>query len=109
MPAWERCFHILLNKCAAWDDNISTGENARKKFPFLHRDFKSLEKLKDLDMSSKANTGCVVTCYGCGHQKSLSYLNVAILGLDFEAVMLALKDVVAISNGSACITPPAMC
>ncbi|PWU19849.1 MAG: cysteine desulfurase DndA [Verrucomicrobia bacterium] len=31
-----------------------------------------------------------------------STLNVAIPGLDSEAVMLALKDVVAISNGSAC-------
>jgi cysteine desulfurase len=29
-------------------------------------------------------------------------LNVAIPGLDSEDVMLALKDVVAISNGSAC-------
>lgn len=35
--------------------------------------------------------------------KSLvSTLNVAIPGLDSEAVMLALKDLVAISNGSAC-------
>ena len=31
-----------------------------------------------------------------------STLNVAIPGLDSEAVMLALKDIVAISNGSAC-------
>jgi cysteine desulfurase len=31
-----------------------------------------------------------------------STLNVAIPGLDSEAVMLALKDVIAISNGSAC-------
>lgn len=31
-----------------------------------------------------------------------STLNIAIPGLDSEAVMLALKDVVAISNGSAC-------
>jgi cysteine desulfurase len=29
-------------------------------------------------------------------------LNIAIPGLDSEAVMLALKDLVAISNGSAC-------
>ena len=36
-------------------------------------------------------------------EKSIpSTLNVAILGLDSEAMMLALKDVVAISNGSAC-------
>jgi cysteine desulfurase len=31
-----------------------------------------------------------------------STLNVAIPGLDSEAVMVALKDIVAISNGSAC-------
>ena len=39
-----------------------------------------------------------------GHQaKSVpNTLNVAIPGLDSEAVMLALKDVIAISNGSAC-------
>jgi cysteine desulfurase len=36
-------------------------------------------------------------------EKSLpSTLNVAIPGLDSEAVMVALKDVIAISNGSAC-------
>ena len=31
-----------------------------------------------------------------------STLNIALPGLDSEAVMLALKDTVAISNGSAC-------
>jgi cysteine desulfurase len=56
--------------------------------------------IKEQAMAAFREVGGVAT----GNQsKALpSTLNVAIPGLDSEAVMLALKDMVAISNGWAC-------
>lgn len=51
-------------------------------------------------LAAFAKVGGVTT--GDPAKSVASTLNVAIPGLDSEAVMLALKDVVAISNGSAC-------
>jgi cysteine desulfurase len=51
-------------------------------------------------LAAFAKVGGVLT--GDPKKSVPSTLNVAVPGLDSEAVMLALKDVVAISNGSAC-------
>jgi cysteine desulfurase len=56
--------------------------------------------IKKKALAAFAKVGGVPT--GDPGKSVASTLNVAIPGLDSEAVMLALKDVVAISNGSAC-------
>jgi cysteine desulfurase len=58
------------------------------------------EQIKQQAFAAFQQLGAVVT----GDQSNAlpSTLNVSIPGLDSEAVMVALKDVVAISNGSAC-------
>jgi cysteine desulfurase len=58
------------------------------------------EKIKKQALAAFQQLGAVVT----GNQSRAlpSTLNVSIPGLDSEAVMVALKEVIAISNGSAC-------
>jgi cysteine desulfurase len=58
------------------------------------------EKIKQQALAAFQQVDGVVT--GDQSKAIPSTLNVAIPGLDSEAVMLALKDIVAISNGSAC-------
>lgn len=62
--------------------------------------FKRCEKLKRQALDAFNQVGGVVT--GNPMLTIASTLNVAVPGLDSEAVMLALKEIVAISNGSAC-------
>ena len=57
-------------------------------------------KIKEQAMAAFREVGGVPT--GDQSKALPSTLNVAIPGLDSEAVMVALKDIVAISNGSAC-------
>ena len=61
---------------------------------------KRCQQIKEQALATFAGLGGIVT----GDQaKALpNTLNVSLPGLDSEAVMVALKDVVAISNGSAC-------
>lgn len=61
---------------------------------------KHCEKIKQEALEAFRSIGGIVT--GDPAKTLPSTLNVAIPGLDSEAVMLALKDLVAISNGSAC-------
>ena len=56
--------------------------------------------IKSEALAAFAQVGGVLT--GDPAKSLPSTLNVAFPGLDSEAVMLALKDLVAISNGSAC-------
>jgi cysteine desulfurase len=58
------------------------------------------QQIKQQALAAFQQLGAVVT----GDQSNAvpSTLNVSIPGLDSEAVMVALKDIVAISNGSAC-------
>jgi cysteine desulfurase len=56
--------------------------------------------IKQAALAAFAKVGGVPT--GDVAKSVLSTLNIALPGLDSEAVMLALKDLVAISNGSAC-------
>jgi cysteine desulfurase len=61
---------------------------------------KYCEQIKQKAVDAFQSIGGVVT--GDLAKTIASTLNVSIPGLDSEAVMLALKDLVAISNGSAC-------
>jgi hypothetical protein len=67
---------------------------------FVWRRESGCKKFKQQALTALAAVGGVPN----GDQKEVlpSTLNISIPGLDSEAVMLALKDVVAISNGSAC-------
>jgi len=58
------------------------------------------QHLKQQALATFQQLGAIVT--GDQSKAVPSTLNVSIPGLDSEAVMVALKDVVAISNGSAC-------
>lgn len=58
------------------------------------------EKIKRQALAAFQEVGGILT--GDQAKAVPSTLNIAIPGLDSEAVMLALKEVVAISNGSAC-------
>lgn len=61
---------------------------------------KRYQYIKEQALATFRTLGAVIT--GDQSKALPSTLNVAIPGLDSEAVMLALKEVVAISNGSAC-------
>jgi cysteine desulfurase len=61
---------------------------------------KRCQQIKDRALQAFQQLGGIVT--GDQNKALPSTLNVALPGLDSEAVMLALKEVVAISNGSAC-------
>lgn len=61
---------------------------------------KRCQELKQQALAAFATVGGVVT--GDPQKCIASTLNVAVPGLDSEAVMVALKSLVAISNGSAC-------
>ena len=58
------------------------------------------QQIKEQALAAFSQLGAVIT--GDQNIAVPNTLNVAIPGLDSEAVMVALKDVVAISNGSAC-------
>ena len=61
---------------------------------------KRCQQIKEQALAAFSQLGAVIT--GDLNQAVSNTLNVAIPGLDSEAVMVALKEVVAISNGSAC-------
>ncbi len=61
---------------------------------------KRCQQIKEQALAEFSQLGAVIT--GDHSQAIPSTLNVSIPGLDSEAVILALKDLVAISNGSAC-------
>jgi cysteine desulfurase len=61
---------------------------------------KRCQQIKEDALTAFSQLGSVIT--GGQEHAIPSTLNLSIPGLDSEAVMVALKDVVAISNGSAC-------
>ena len=61
---------------------------------------KRCQQIKEQALAAFSQLGAVIT--GDQNQAISSTLNLSIPGLDSEAVMVALKEMVAISNGSAC-------
>jgi cysteine desulfurase len=79
---------------------VALGKAAELAVRDAEKRHKHCSTIKQEALAAFAGIGAVPT--GDQSKSVTSTLNVAIPGMDSEAVMLALKDVVAISNGSAC-------
>jgi len=79
---------VALGKAA----ELATRDSAKR--------LRRCQDIKDRALQAFGKLGGIVS--GDPQKAIPSTLNVAIPGLDSEAVMLALKDLIAISNGSAC-------